>query len=285
MSLVRIGDKLCAETKGILMLRFASLALLAAICIPSGLAEAAGLVWQLPEDGTAATFRGTYTQLVRRTDPSQQNVDLTWTRVLTVRSVGTDQGTFRGETVPCRWIEIEQQTGEVVGGEIQTGPGGTILIKVLVPEKLVLSTVTDEIGIPVSFLPIAQGWKQIGDGEALPLTSEAIDLTPSVTLLGFPRSLTAGGAGAAMDVGSVRLTTSQWTSQEVSESSTRRTSTNTELWRSPEAPFGVAKWTVSVKLERKESTAPRDEYIPADEVTETMELVEVTTGAVSKLNP
>lgn len=267
------------------MLRFATLALLTSFFVSTSLVEAAGLVWQLPEDGTAATFRGTYTQLVRRTDASQQDVDLTWTRVLTVRSVGKSEGTFRGESVPCRWLEFEQMTGEVVGGEVQTGPGGHILVKVLVPESLIVSTVADDIGIPVSFLPIAQGWKQIDDGEAVPLTAEAIDLNPSVTLLGYPRSLTSGGEGAAMDVGGTRLTTAQWTSEEESESTTRRTTTSTELWRAPEAPFGVAKWTVSVKMERKESTAPRDEFVPANEVSESMELVEMTPGAVSKLNP
>lgn len=285
MSPVVASDKLTLLRKGRPMLRLATALLLTVFLYPIGSADASGLIWKLPEDGTAATFRGTYTQLVRRTDATQQNVDLSWTRVLTIRSVGSEQASYRGEMQPCRWLEFEQTTGEIVGGQVETGPGGRILVKVLVPEKLVLATVADDGGIPVAFIPIAQGWKQVDDAEPMPLTAEAIDLTPSVTLLGYPRSLSAGGEGGSVDVGTTRLATSQWTGSETMESSVRRTTSQTELWRSPDAPFGVAKWAVSIKLERKESTSSRSEFAPADEIREEMSLAEVTDGAVSKLNP
>lgn len=276
-------DKLWKTPEGLSMSRLIAIAALLFTLAASPSANAAGLVWQLPEDGTAATFRGTYKQLVRRSDASQQNVDLSWTRILTVRSVGTEDGEFRGESQPCRWIEFEQTTGEVVGGQVKAGPGGQILVKVLVPEKLVLSGVADEIGIPVSFIPIVKGWKKIDDGAPVPLTFESFDPTPTLTLLGFPRELAAGGTGSTIEVGSLSLPTSQWTGRDMVESTTQRSTSDVEVWRSPEAPFGVAKWSVDVKIETKGSTSDRSEFQESVTTREEMSLQEITDNAESSL--
>ena len=62
-------------------IRSLALLLTAALAVQS--ANAAGLIWQFPEDGTAATYRGEYKQLIRRTDATQQDVTLTWARTIT----------------------------------------------------------------------------------------------------------------------------------------------------------------------------------------------------------
>lgn len=245
--------------------------------------RAAGLIWRLPEDGSAATYRGTYTLLVRRTDTSQQNQELSWTRVLTIRSVGTETAEYRGQTQACRWVEFEQTTGLVEGGQVVPGPGGQVVLKVLVPEALVLPGVADNRGIPVSQLPIVRGWQQVDEGQAVELTSDGVDLSPAVTLLGFPRGLDAGGAGGTMAVAGANVTTSDWTGEEVVESATQRATKNVSLTRSDETPFGVVKWAVTVELESKGSTEDRSEFAPASTMTEEMTLVEISSDAVSRL--
>ena len=247
-------------------------------------ASAAGLVWSLPEDGTQATYSGTLTQLVRRSDPTQQDATLTWNRTVTVRSVGVREVEYLGQTVPGRWLEIETVTGELQGGTVQAGPGGRIIAKVLVPEPSVSGQTTDEDGVPQSFLTVVEGYRQVDDGPVETIEAGAFDPSPDMTLLGAPPTLSASGESGGVSVGGRQLTGEVWTAEQTVESRRKRAVSQTRLTKSADAPFGVAAWEVRTELQEKQALLPRSEFQPTTESTETMELVEVTGGAVGVLS-
>ena len=87
-------------------------------------ADAQGLLWSLPPDGTWVRYEGTYSQLVRRPDSTAGDLQLEWTRHLTIKSVGTSEESYRGQVQPCRWIEIKVVTGQVKEGPDRRRSGG-----------------------------------------------------------------------------------------------------------------------------------------------------------------
>ncbi|MEZ6045788.1 MAG: hypothetical protein R3C11_09485 [Planctomycetaceae bacterium] len=56
-----------------------------------------------------------------------------------------------------------------------------------------------------------------------------------------------------------------------------------EFWRSPEVPYGLVQWTVSLTKEIKTVKMVREISNPASEITEAMELV-ATGGAQTELD-
>ena len=247
------------------------------------IADAAGLVWSIPADGTSATYSGTFSQLVKRTDPTQQDVTLTWNRTIVIRSVGGEDVTYNGQTVPARWIEIEQSTGTLDGGTVQAGPGGRIIVKLLVPESAISGGLVDDGGVPQSFLPAARGFRKIGDGPVEPIETAAFDPSPQITLLGQPQSLAATGESGSVSVGGSTLNGEVWKGQTTTESRRRQVITDTTLVKSPDSPFGPISWDVSTVTSEKQAVQPRSEFEETTKASESMQLVEISSGAISLL--
>lgn len=246
-----------------------ALALLALITLPSA-ASAQGLVWTLPpEDGTAATYAGTYTQILRRQDSNEQDVELSFNRELRVRSVGGREIEWRGQTQPGRWIEFEQTTQ--TGGAVQDiGPGGTVIVKLLVPEAYFDGSVTDPNGIPKTSIPFVRGYEQRDGGAIAELTGGAYQPFPSITLLRMTKALNESNGA--------------WSAEEVVESPGSRLELNTQLVRDDQTPFGVQSWTVTSKQSVKRPAQVRDAFTLTSETTESMELKRVESGAVSAID-
>ena len=119
---------------------FRSTALFAAlVCLSlSQSVSAQGLIWNLPEDGSLVHYEGTYRQVEAQPGSSEGNLEMEWIRHLTIKSVGKEDAEYRGQTVPCRWIEFKLQTGRVKDGLIATGTVGERIYKVLVPESAII---------------------------------------------------------------------------------------------------------------------------------------------------
>lgn len=265
--------------------RVLSLALLAgAFALGQSSCDAAGLIWKLPADGTSATYSGTYSQLVRRTDPTQQDVTLTWNRTITIRSVGREDVDIDGRRVPARWIEIEQSTGRQEGGVIQAGPGGRVIVKLLVPESSISGDTVDEVGVPQSFIPIVEGYRQVDDEPVQKLDAMAFDPSPQVTLLGQPQRLSAGGETDSVSIGGRTMSGEVWTAESVIESRRKKVEIQTQLTMSGESPFGPLGWDVTVASQQKQAGQSRDEFIPTTQTDESMKLVAVSDGATSLLS-
>ncbi len=283
------------------MARLSAFLLLLAVAAP---VHAQGLVWSLPPDGTWIRYAGDYQQVLF---DSTKNASLSltdakasyncgdtardwakvtcWKRELTVRSVGSQTASYKGEDVPCRWLEFELVTGNVPQGQvgIDPGPVGKRVVKALVPESAVVGATTDARGIPVSFLPVVKGMEKVGDGQVTPLVGNVLQLYPTYSLLAYYRDVqpdpTAGPAGLALDVG----TTTGVTGEIVTESRSDRSTNTGVFWRGDNVPFGVAKWQVTIIREKKEATAPRSTFRPRARIQVTMEAVETGTDAKSVL--
>src|SRR5690606_30746832 len=115
-------------------------------------AEAQGLLWQLPADGSEVVYGGTMTQVNTRSDGQEST--MTWERQLVIRSVGQEQATVDDEQVPARWIEFELRTGQVSEQGVDTGLVGLRIFRVLVPEAAITGKLADDRDIPNAFLPI-----------------------------------------------------------------------------------------------------------------------------------
>jgi hypothetical protein len=268
-----------------------------------GLAAAQGLIWSLPADGAWVNFEGDYQEVLF--DPTgtkvptiedartayqcgQQNIAfakvMCWRRNVTLKSVGREQGTFRGAEVDCRWIEIKTVT-KPVGAAVDPGPLGTRIVKVLVPEKEIGGGTVDAQGIPVQFVPIVSGWQKIGNAEATPITGNVLQVYPLMTLVAQYRRVTedpaAGDPGllAGIDAG----TTTAVKGELIIESKTDRSENTAILWRSDTIPFGLAKWDVTVIRETKDATSERERFLPKTRLTVTMTATSTGTDAVSEI--
>ena len=251
---------------------------LAALVLAVGLSGASptaaqGLLWSLPEDGTAAIYAGSYSQVIRRTGSTQQDVELTFNRELRVRSVGTQPIEYGGEQTTGRWIEFEAITrsGEAVAGDDGDVPGRTTIVKLLVPEPFVDGQARDARDIPKTAIPYVKGY-------VLRDRDEVVELPPNGTYQPFPElTLLRMSRPLAQDGQRIEA-------EETIESRTARSELKTELNRDPSAPFGLAGWTVTTKDSRKEFSEPRDSFRETSESTETMELSRVEQGAVSAID-
>ena len=241
----------------------------AALVLAPSISSAQGLLWKLPPDGESATYAGTVTQVLRRTGSTEQDVELTFNRQLEVRSVGQQQGEWNGETVPARWIEMEQTTTTSDGSQ-STGPGGQVLVKLLVPESFIDGQVADPRGIPKSAIPMIRGYVLKDGGEIEELSGNTYQPFPAITLLGMPKNLADQG-------GSLKST-------ETIESPTSRIELDTTIVPDPNTPFGIASWTVTSKESDKQAAEPRSSFILRSETSESMELKRTGSGAISAID-
>lgn len=266
--------------------------------------SAQGLVWSLPPDKAWVQYEGEYQQVLfdptgnqkptiedARTDYDcdGRNVDFAdvtcWRRKLWIRSVGTKKAMFQGAEVDCRWIEFEFVHGIVPEGELDIDPGpvGTRILKVLVPESAVRGETEDERGIPVAFLPIVEAYQQVGQGQPQPVTGKVLQLYPNFTLLGNYLTLEPDGSavdpGLAVDAGALEAVRGE----VIVESKTDRSTNTGTLWKSEGVPFGVAAWKVTIVREFKDATQARTDFVPRSRIVSEMKLTKTGLDATSKI--
>lgn len=259
-------------------------ACLALIGLIAAEAPAQGLIWNLPADGSWVRYEGTYSQLVRRPDSAEGDLQLQWTRHLTIKSVGTSEETFDEQVQPCRWLEFKVVTARPAA-VLEPGPGGEALYKILVPESAIRGQVNDESGIIVSFLPVVKGYRRIGAGEPEPIESGVFQPYPVLTLLRHYRELKPESAGpeqVEIPLGAVSATAMKG-AMTVESTETRSTNEAT-MWRSDDVPFGLAKWIVRDLREEKHPSQSRDQFRETMEVTVEMSAHASGTDATSELD-
>jgi hypothetical protein len=266
------------------------LALLAvAVAGVSADAFAQGLLWRLPgEEGKWIRFEGTYKQTVHRPNNAEGDLNVEWTKHITIKSLKKEEADWRGTSQPCWWIEIKAVTGQVKEGIIDAGPGGSKIYKLLVPEAAIQGKVNEEIApgreIFVSFIPVVKGFRKVGEEAAEPIASGNFDLYPVVSQLRHLRDLEEG-AEETFQTPLGDAAGKLWKGTTTMESRTQRTTLTSEIARTddPKFLFGVAKWNAKASTEEKSSTAPRSEFQPHVEIDEVMQAIETGEGAESEI--
>ncbi|MCA8993626.1 MAG: hypothetical protein KDA69_16045 [Planctomycetaceae bacterium] len=246
---------------------------------------AQGLLWQLPEDGAWIRYEGDYTQTITR--PNEAPQVLSWTRYVTIRSVGKEDGDYRGMTQPCRWVEIEVETGDASGGVLDAGPGGQRMFKLLIPESAIRGTVREPVAkgkdIFASYIPIVKGFRKIGDNVAEPIPSGIFQIYPVVSLLQHYENLQADGDAQPLTLAKVSVNAQAYKGSLTTERNNYRSTNTGEVFRCEELPFGVAKWTATTVVEEKATTDPRSQFEETVSIKEVMQAAEVGTDAESEL--
>lgn len=266
------------------------LCLVAQFCLIGQPAYAQGVVCQLPEDGTWVRFEGTYAQSEIRPDTAAGKLDINpWIEHVWIKSVGAEMAEYRGEMTACRWIEIKIERGREIDGKIDPGLTGTTIYKVLIPESAVLTDNVDDKGVPVSFLPLVKGFRKVGKADPKEITEPALQLYPLGILVGYYRELRKVEDSVDPEVGLADVkTTSQWQGQVTTERSSSRTIMESTIWKSPDVPFGVARWSAKITREIKDAQEPRDAFKPSSEVAVEMKVRETGKGgpnATSEIMP
>ena len=253
-------------------------------------ANAQGLIWSLPEDGTWVRYEGTYQQLEIRPSAIEGNLTINWIRHLTLKSVGEEMAPYNGsEAVPCRWIEIRIVTGRSVEGQLDPGPIGVRIYKVLIPEsrvigKLVDGKSIDKDTIPVSFIPIVKGYRKTGTDPAVELKAKVLQVYPTISLLRHYKTFQAdSNQPEDPQVGVGAVTATKYKGKHELESPITHAIHETELWRSDEVPFGLARWKVKIDREKKANSEPRSAFKTVTTITVDMKAQETGTEAKTEL--
>jgi hypothetical protein len=247
-------------------------------------ASAQGLIWGLPQDGSWVRFEGEVKQTELRPDSPDGDVEMDWIQHVVVKSVGQESAEFEGESIPCRWIEIVTMTGKPSEGGIDTGPIGTAIYKVLVPESAVIGQMADKDTIPVSYLPVVKGYRKIGTRDVEAFTSPVLQIYPVVSLIRHFEGLqSAGDAPEDVDTPVGVIPAQKYTGQIQQESRSTRISESAELWLSTDVPFGMAKWSFKGTREIKETFESRDAFHAVTEMTVELTVHETGMNAESEL--
>ncbi|TWT58181.1 hypothetical protein KOR42_15520 [Thalassoglobus neptunius] len=248
-------------------------------------ASAQGLIWSLPEDGTLVRYKGVYKQTSRQPNSTEGDLELSWDRILEIRSVGTETGVYHGEEVSCRWIEIKVETGHSPEGVLDAGPGGIRMFKLLVPETEIRGTVDVPVSqgrtIFAAFLPIVKGYRKIGDEPTQEITSEVFQLYSVIALLRHYRELKAGEQSQTSVIAGDFHTT-LYTGTLVMETNTYRSTNTAEILQSDEFPFGVVGWTAKTVTEEKGTTDQRSDFAEVTIIEEEMKAIAIEEDAQSE---
>ena len=266
-------------------IRFALIAALPGLVLFSAeTAWAQALFHSLPQDGTGIEYEGTFTQEnVRPNTPDGVEV-LTFTRVLSIKSVGRENAEFDGQVQPCRWIEIKTVTGTAGAAGIDPGPVGATIYKVLVPESKVFDAAEDADAIPNDLLPIVRGFQRLGENPVKEITSGAIRVYPTMTLLTNYESTEVVAASETPQTIAGQSFPSRHVKGSLTMESPRSRSTNEgDYWVADNVPFGLVRWEVKVTREEKESTATRDQFRQVATVTSVMSVKRILNNAESEL--
>lgn len=286
------------------MARFGfAVAVLTCLCAVAPCA-AQGLLWTLPPDGAWVRYQGDYTQLVRRPNSTEGDLNLDWLRYLTIKSVGQLDVTIEGEVtpIPCRWIEIKVETGQVVEGLIDAGPGGIRIYKLLVREDAIQGQINRPHGehgsIFNSYIPLAQGttmrdgqpvavgpgWRKLGELPEEPIEGEVFQLYPAVSLLRHYRDLVQQGNAQPVDTPVGNSMATEFEGTMTMETAAHRSTNTAEIFRSDDVPFGLVRWTATTVTEKKVTVQPRDMFEETVQISEEMNLIEASLeGAETEL--
>ncbi|MBL8817793.1 MAG: hypothetical protein JNL58_17340 [Planctomyces sp.] len=265
-------------------LNCSAMGLIAAACLwlNASSAIAQGLLFNLPEDGTAVEYEGTLRYLTGDQDPQP----LEWTSELSIKSVGQEQAEYQGVMQACRWIEIKVVTGKSEAAGIDPGPVGARLYKILVPESRIMATATDTDTIPNHMIPIVKGYRRLGEEAVREIKSPALRIYPTITLLtnyDQPELVASGQVPEVLDT-ALSLTADHMKGKLVMESPESRSTNEANYWVSSEVPFGLARWQVTVVREEKEPTSPRAEFRQVSIETVDMKLRKIRQNAESELS-
>ena len=251
----------------------------------SPLAFGQGVVCLLPPDGTWVRFEGSYTQSEIRPDSAEGKLDISpWIEKVWIKSVGSEMAEYRGEMTACRWIEIKIDRGREKDGNIDTSLTGSEIYKVLIPESSVIADNVDKNNVPVSFLPLVKGFRKVGKADPKPLVEPALQLYPLGILVGYYRELKVVEESVDPEVGIEAVKQATQLQGQISiERTTSRTVQESTIWKSPEVPFGVARWIAKITREVKDAQEARDAFKPVSEVIIEMKAKETgTEGAEGK---
>lgn len=224
-------------------------------------ASAQVLIWNIPEeDGSWIRFEGTYRQTQARPNVATGDTILEWRQELTISSVGVQEGEYQGKTVPCRWVEFKSVT-KPAGVDQPPGPGGVILYKVLIPVQAVIGRPLDGESVPVTFLPVLEGLRKVGDRPVEKVKEQALAVYPHISQLTYYPDLAPVGNQAeeltiAGESVSVRMNKGK---RELQDNRSRSVNSAT-MWLAEKLPFGLAKFTVNVERDQKLPTAPVDDF-------------------------
>ena len=244
-------------------------------------ADAQGLIFNLPEDGSAVEYEGTLTQA---TGPDDQ-APLSWTCELSIKSVGREEAEYEGTVQPCRWIEIKTLTGKAGAAGIDPGPVGARIYKVLVPESKIIAETVDKDNIPNDMLPIVRGFRRLGEEAVKEIKTPALRVYPTISLLTnyVSPEIVATNAQPDTILQGMEIEAKQIKGKLVMERAESKSTNEGEYWVSDTVPFGLARWVVSVTREEKESTAPRADFHVVNVVSVDMKLKRIRANAESEL--
>ena len=274
------------------MIRTPFVRLLGLFCVIATLSntvQAQGLLWSLPPDGHFVQFEGKFTQRDEQPETDAGNVTVEWLRQISIKSVGKEDALFNGKMVPCRWIEFKSVTGKQSEAGIDAGPNqeGVRIYKVLIPEHAIVGrvaqdgSVTDDDTIPISVIPIVRGVRKVAGNQPTPLRGRALQIYPMISmLLHYPKLETDGeepALGTILTPAAAPLfqggNSKKDNGRLVMESRTSRSTNTAQLWLSKDVPFGIAKWTITMVRETKETSDMRDAFAIASTVTIEMSVV------------
>ncbi|MEZ6042393.1 MAG: hypothetical protein R3C20_17960 [Planctomycetaceae bacterium] len=264
-----------------LLNRWVSSLFLASLALVPSSAHAQGLLFNLPDDGTAVEYEGNITLSAGPED----NNPLVWTSELSIKSVGREEAEYKGTVQPCRWIEIKVITGKSEAAGIDPGPVGARIYKVLVPESRIMPDRQDSDGIPNDVLPIVKGFRRLGENEIKEIRSPGLVIYPTISLLtnyDSPEVVANADVPEVLAQG-LSVTAKHMKGVQVMERPESRSTNTGEYWVSSEIPFGLARWVVSITTETKETTSPRSEFRLLQTRQTDMKLKRIRQNAESEL--
>lgn len=251
------------------------------LAINASVVSAQGLIYNLPEDGTAVEYEGTITLSSGDQDPNP----LEWTSELSIKSVGREDAEFQGTVQPCRWIEIKVITGKSEAAGIDPGPVGSRIYKFLVPESKIVAERNDQDGIPNDVIPMVKGFRRLGENAIKEIRSPGLVMYPTICLLANydnPETIASSDIPEILAQG-VSVTAKRMKGVAVQERPESRSTNTGEYWVSKDVPFGLARWVVSVTTEEKETTAARSEFRIVQTRQTDMKLKRIRQNAESEL--
>lgn len=247
--------------------------------------QAQGLLFHLPEDGTGVEYEGEIIQETIRDDIKAGKETIRKARVISIKSVGREDREFDGSLQACRWIEIKVVTGDAGEAGIDPGPVGSRIYKVLVPEIKILESAADDSGVPNIMLPIVEGYRRSGEAEVVSIKSQAIGIYPTICqLMNYPEQNVVSAASApSTKMANASFSAKHIKGVQVMERRESRTTNEADFWVTKEVPFGLARWEVVVKREKKESTANRDDFKEFSTTKSTMSVRRILNNVESEL--
>jgi hypothetical protein len=257
-----------------------------ALGILTGPARAQNLLVSLPEDGSWVRLEGDHLEKKSRPEAAEGDLELPWRTELTIKSVGKAEAEVGGEKLPCRWVEFKTEfkstKAATTEASIQPEPFGTRIYKVLVPEAAISIANKDESGLPITFLPIAKGYRRIAARDPQPVKENVLVVYPMISLLTHYPDWAETDAGT-VDSPLGALECKSWKGSRILGSSTLKSSNEGQLWITDAVPFGIAKVQVKVQRFEKDATAADDAFKLVAEINSALIAVETGTDAQSDL--